>query len=213
MATSRSQRIGIWVITGALVIGTLGSFAVLILAPKNQAADTARIEQLQKDYQNAVEAQRKELSDKYYPIFRPYKDKAAAFDAASITELKTQDLVVGDGDEIKADSSYSAYYIGWNPSGKIFDGGSSFSGDSLSAPLAVSGNTGLIDGWSKGVVGMKVGGIRQIVIPSDLAYKDQKKSDDIPPNTPLTFIVFIIPTPQQVSIPPELLKYYTTGSL
>jgi hypothetical protein len=34
MATSRSQRMGIWIITGALVIGTLGSFAVLVLSKK-----------------------------------------------------------------------------------------------------------------------------------------------------------------------------------
>jgi hypothetical protein len=42
MATRKSQRIGIWVIAGALTIGTLGGFIAMVLAPKNAASDKAR---------------------------------------------------------------------------------------------------------------------------------------------------------------------------
>jgi gas vesicle protein len=141
MATKRSQRIGIWIIAGALVIGTLGGFAALILAPKNAAKDQARIEELTKqyqasytEYQKKLDAQNSELSNKYYPVLSQYASVPAAFDAASVKELTTSDLVMGTGQEIKEGTSYSAYYIGWNPSGKVFD--QSIDGTALKAPIA-----------------------------------------------------------------------------
>lgn len=222
MATKTSQRAFIWVIAIVMVVGTLAGFIAMILQPKNDQADQDRINELtaqyQKDYeayQVKADAQAATLSEKYYPIFSPYRKHAAAFDATAVTELKTKDLVVGDGAEIKKDSTYSAYFIGWNPKGKMFEGGSSFTDDALSAPAKVEGNTGMIEGWIQGVVGMKTNGIREITIPSKLAYDDQEKSEDIPANTPLKFIVFIIPTPDEIEqpeIPAELLRYYQAGA-
>ena len=62
---------------------------------------------------------------------------------------------------------------------------------------------------------MNVGGIRELTIPSDLAYGETGSGDDIPANTPIKFVMMVIPTPEtieQPEIPTELLQYYQTGS-
>lgn len=219
MATKKSQRIGIWVIAVAMLVGTLGSFLIMVLAPQNQAADQARMkeltEQYQKDqqaYQAKVTAQAAELSSKYYGTFAPNQSRVAAFDAAAVTELAHEDLVVGtEGEAFTDSSSFSAYYIGWTPDGKVFD--SSIKGESLKAPIAVKPG-GVIEGWTKGAVGMKTGGIRELTIPSSQAYGEAGSGETIPANTPLKFVMFVIPTPEviaQPELPQELLTMYQRG--
>ncbi|MNR39997.1 FKBP-type peptidyl-prolyl cis-trans isomerase [compost metagenome] len=58
---------------------------------------------------------------------------------------------------------------------------------------------------------MKVGGVRELTIPADKAYGATAKSEDIPANTPLKFIIMIIPTPETIAQPTpseELMKLY-----
>lgn len=220
MATTRAQRIGIWVIVIFLAIGTVGSFAIIVVANENAQRDQARVNELSAQYQaesgayqEKLDAQAKQLSDRYYGAFSAYASRATAFDPASVTELKTEDLVIGDGEEITEDSTFSAYYIGWNPSGTTFD--SSIADGALSAPLSVTPG-GVIEGWTKGAAGMKVGGVRELAIPAELAYGDVQRSEDIPANTPLKFIIMVIPTPDPIpepEIPQELLNYYQTGRI
>ena len=203
MATKTTQRIGIWIIAGALVFGTIGSFAVMILAPKNHQADQGRAQEQYAQYQESLDAyqeqvtaQATELSEKYYDEFSQYESVPAAFDKADVTKLETKDLKIGSGEVITKDSEYSAYYIGWNPQGEVFD--SSFDGERLKAPIA-GGN--LIEGWNEGVVGMKTGGVRLLTIPAEQAYGEQGQGDNIPPNTPLKFIVMIIPKVEEIPVP------------
>ena len=209
MATPKAQRIGIWIIAIALTIGTLGSFLVIVLSNENQKIDQAQQQKLQSDYnkeiadyQAKVDAQAKELSPKYYDEFSKYDSVPAKFDASSVKELTTKDLKVGDGETVKDGTSYSAYYIGWNPDGVIFD--QSIDGDSLKAPLS-SGK--YIEGWNKGVIGMKIGGVRELTIPSDMAYGAAGSGDKIGPNTPIKFIIMLIP-PVETILTPDLSKYY-----
>ncbi|TAL14324.1 hypothetical protein EPN95_03390 [Patescibacteria group bacterium] len=210
MATQKAQRIGIWIIAIVLTVGTLAGFVAIVLAPKNQAADQTKLTQLQAQYQAAQDAQSKDLSDKYFAELNQYSTLPAAFNKDDVTTLTTQDLKVGDGADITANSTFSAYYIGWNPSGVVFD--ESISGTTLKAPFSVTPG-GVIQGWSDGTVGMKVGGIRELTIPADKAYGATGSGTNIPPNTPLKFVIMIIPTPAAIPIPAELEKYYTTGSL
>jgi len=216
VATARAQRIGIWIIAIVMAVGTIGSFIVIVLSTSNQKTDDARKAELtaeyQKeytDYQAKVAAQATELSKKYFDEFNQYATVPAAFDKDGVTELKTSDLKVGDGDELTAGASFTAYYIGWNPDGKVFDG--SIEGTSLKAPYSVEGVGSVIEGWTDGVVGMKVGGVRELTIPSDKAYGETGRGADIPANTPIKFIVMVIPTPEKIAAPQpsaELLKYY-----
>lgn len=190
--TPKMQRIGILVIAIVMVVGTIGSFLMLILANQNTLNEQA---QMAKEQQAAAEKQQKaaaDLSAKYYSTFKPYESRAAEFDASAVGDSVThEDLVEGDGAVISKDSAYKAYYIGWNPKGKIFD--SSINGETLKAPLDLS-QMQLISGWYDGVDGMKIGGMREITIPSDKAYGEKGQGDDIPPNTPIKFIVMAIPS-------------------
>lgn len=237
MATAKSQRIGIWVIALVLLAGTLGSFLVLVLAPKNQATEQARIEKLEGEYQIVYdEYQAKvdaindkidaELSSRYFEEFHQQTSRTAAFDAGSVTGLTTEDLKIGDGDVAADDSTYSVYYFGWNPSGKMFDSSFNEGQTALGSPLDrqstgtwvfPGGNTGgVIDGWTEGILGMKVGGIRELTLPADKAYGEQGSGEDIPANTPLKFVIMLIPTPDrseveaipQPEMPQELKDYY-----
>jgi FKBP-type peptidyl-prolyl cis-trans isomerase len=193
MATPKRQRIGIWIIAIVMLVGTIGSFVVMILANQNAQIDQDNQNKAQAAYQKQLDEESAKLTSQYYPIFSAYKDSPATFDQDSVGDkVTTNDLKVGDGAEIKADTKYQAYYIGWNPRGKSFD--SSFDGDKLKAPLDTSTINGLIKGWDEGVVGMKVNGIREITIPSDLAYGEQGSGADIPANTPIKFIIMIIAT-------------------
>lgn len=192
MATPKSQRIGIWVIAVVMLVGTLGSFAAMVLQGNNAKTDQDQQNKMLEEYKKQMEDQKKrakELSDVHYPTFKEYKSVPAAFDMNVGDTVKTRDLKTGTGEEITADTKYQAYYVGWNPKGKTFD--SSFDSEGLKAPIDTT-EISLIAGWNEGVTGMKVGGVREITIPSDKAYGEQGSGDDIPPNTPIKFIVMII---------------------
>lgn len=203
MAKQKHQRIGIWIIAIVMTIGTIGSFLVMILANNNQQADAARLQELTAEFQAASEKQTTELSAKYFAKFNEFASRPAEFDPASVTELTKTDLVGGDGATIKDGSTdHSLFYTGWNPKGKVFD--QSIDGDKLKAPL--SGDMSLIEGMTKGIDGMKLGGIREISIPAALAYGEQGSGEDIPANTPIKFIVMVIPKVATIEPSAELIR-------
>jgi FKBP-type peptidyl-prolyl cis-trans isomerase len=193
MATKKSQRIGIWIIAIVMLVGTIGSFAVMVLSTQNSAKDQEALQKAYAEYQKQQEAQEKvtkEMSAKYYEAFKQYESTPATFDASAVGDsVATNDLKIGDGAEIKEGTKYLAYYIGWNPSGKVFD--SSFDGQALKAAIDTSAAS-LIEGWNKGVIGMKVGGVREITIPAAQAYGESGSGEDIPANTPIKFVIMIV---------------------
>lgn len=222
MATSNGQRIGILAITVLMIASTIGMFAVMILSGENAQKDdaklkeaTAKYEKDQKAYEAKIKAQAEALSEKYYPTFSEYTGHVAAFDKDSVHELQTEDLLEGEGAEIAGDTAFAAYYVGWNPDGKVFD--QSVENNALKVPLPVDrglDNASLISGWKEGMKGMKIGGVRLITIPSDKAYGETGQGDDIPPNTPLKFVVMAVDKPEaipQPQIPIELLQQYQRG--
>lgn len=199
MATPKKQRIGIWIIAAVMLIGTLGSFMVMVLANENNQKDLAEQQKYYEEYMKQMEDQQKKddaaakkLSDKYYSQFVAYQDMPAAFSEDNVGDsVTTKDLKVGDGAEIKEGTKYKAYYIGWTPKGTVFD--SSIEDKTLKAPIDTS-QMNLIEGWNQGAIGMKVGGVREMTIPSDLAYGEEGSGDKIGPNTPIKFIVMIVET-------------------
>jgi len=216
MATTKGQRIGIAIILAVTVIGTIGGFAVMILSSKNQAIAEATYktaytayEKEYNAYQSQVTAQNDELSGKYYPIFSQYVGKVGSFTISDVTALSTEDLLVGDGEEVTGTTKFAAYYLGWDANGNKFSGGSNLDStkNKLDAPLTV--DTGLdsatlIDGWKEGMKGMHIGGVRLLTIPSDKAYKEAGSKDSsgnviIAPNMPLKFIVMAIPLPETIA--------------
>jgi FKBP-type peptidyl-prolyl cis-trans isomerase len=70
---------------------------------------------------------------------------------------------------------------------------------------------GVITGWSEGVQGMRIGGVRELTIPASKAYGETgSPSKSIAPNTPLKFIVMLIPNDEVKQIEqPDYTKYFT----
>jgi len=84
-----------------------------------------------------------------------------------VTELVIDDLTEGDGSVAEAGDQLSVHYHGIAQStGEVFDS-SYLSGEPVVFPIGVGS---LIPGWDEGIPGMKVGGVRRLVIPPDLAY-------------------------------------------
>ena len=77
------------------------------------------------------------------------------------TGLYYRDLLVGDGAAVASGQKISVRYIGWLPNGEKFDAGP------YAFPLGLGA---VIRGWDEGLVGMRVGGTRQLIIPSSLGY-------------------------------------------
>lgn len=183
MATSNSQRIGIWVIAGVMLVGTLGSFAAMMLEPANQQKDQAEFAQQQAAAQQEQQAAAQERAKSAEPLDG---HSAVAFDAESVTELKKEVLVQGSGEVVKDTDTINVSYFGWLASGQIFDS-SKRSGTNTPIELPLNG---VITGWTEGLKGEKVGTTVKLLIPAEKAYGSQA-SGLIPANSPLAFIVTI----------------------
>jgi len=105
--------------------------------------------------------------------------------AKETTELVVEDIEEGDGAEAKAGDTVQVQYSGTLLDGTPFD--NSFDrGEPFTFPL---GGGQVIPGWDQGVAGMKEGGRRVLVIPSDLGYGPQGSPPTIPPESTLVFVV------------------------
>ena len=102
--------------------------------------------------------------------------------------LRYQDVAVGSGEEAVAGRTAVVHYTGWLTDGKKFDS-SRDRGEPFSFPL---GAGQVIAGWDQGVAGMKVGGRRKLVIPSELGYGAAGAPPDIPPDATLVFDVELL---------------------
>lgn len=139
---------------------------------------------------------------------------AATSAAPALSALKIIDTLVGTGDEAQAGKLAVVHYSGWlyDPNaadlhGKAFD--SSINRGPFTFPL---GARRVIQGWDQGVVGMKVGGKRTLIIPSSMAYGERNVGNGlIPPNSDLIFDVELLevitppprPAEEQPNVPVE----------
>jgi FKBP-type peptidyl-prolyl cis-trans isomerase FkpA len=112
-----------------------------------------------------------------------------ASSASSSGKLEITDQTVGTGAEAVAGKSITVSYTGTLADGTVFDSTAKDGGKPFTFTL---GAGQVIKGWDQGVVGMKVGGVRKLVIPPDLAYGSQGAGSTIPPNATLTFVVTLI---------------------
>lgn len=122
----------------------------------------------------------------------PPGDPAALFFAPSLeidlgefertrSGLYVQDVIVGDGPVARRTSRVWIEYIGWLADGTVFDGNLG------QEPYAIRlGGNEVIRGWNEGIVGMRRGGIRRLVVRPGLAYGSSRRGD-IPPGSTLVF--------------------------
>ncbi len=103
--------------------------------------------------------------------------------------LKYMDLVKGTGEEAKSGMIVEMHYTGWlwedGKRGKKFDS----SHDRNQTFKFQLGAGQVIKGWDEGIVGMKVGGKRELLIPPELGYGARGAGGVIPPNATLDFEV------------------------
>jgi FKBP-type peptidyl-prolyl cis-trans isomerase len=109
--------------------------------------------------------------------------KLAHFTPVSKFEaLEIIDTIPGTGDEVPAGATITAHYTGaLCVDGTIFQSSHDF-GEAITFPL-----DRVIAGWTQGVPGMKVGGTRRLIIPSEMAYGSVRAAASIPPNSDLVF--------------------------
>lgn len=190
MATPRHQRVFIWIIAIVMAIGSLGAYFVNILANNNgqvsqsDASLQAQLAEYQKQQEQAAKAAQANAT-----ASGPLEGySATSFDSTSVTALQKEDLVAGTGEVVPEGATVTVSYFGWTPDGKIFDG-TTKNGTNTPATGFPLKTGSLIDGWVNGLPGMKVGGVRKLVIPAAQAYGESGKPPLIAANTPLTFIV------------------------
>lgn len=190
-STNKAQRITIWVIAIVMAVGTLGSFFIFLLPSSNTPVQTAE----QKEYERQLaEYQKEQESCPSGPVndkkIEPAPTSPEIVAAGDITELRTEDVTVGDGAEIAAGDCIELLYHGvLATDAKAFEGGDNYA---EGIPYR-SRTTGFVPGFAEGLVGMKVGGERKIFIPSDKAYgENPPQGGDIPANADLVFAVRVV---------------------
>ncbi len=179
-----------------LLLSTFAMYMGMIMGANDDSSITQ--EQYQKMYDEYTELAKKrtqkteEVSKKYFSTLSKYRSEVKAFNEADVKNIETKDLKKGDGDDVKP-GNYAALYIGWLKDEKIFD--SSFDDaqkpTKIASVLSEKQTTDLIEGWKAGVEGMKIGGVREITIPSELGYGDTEMGE-IPKNSALKFVVVAI---------------------
>lgn len=105
---------------------------------------------------------------------------------APATELGITDDIEGTGPAVAPGDTVTVHYVGvGQQSGKEFD--ASWGGQTATFSL-----DGVIQGWTEGLVGMKAGGRRTLVIPGELAYGANPPSADIQPDETLVFTIDLV---------------------
>jgi peptidylprolyl isomerase len=117
------------------------------------------------------------------------KPKVTPPSGSAPAKLETKEIVKGTGPEAKAGQSVTVNYVG-----VLYHGGKEFDASwKRSEPFTFTlGKGQVIKGWDQGVAGMKVGGRRELIIPSELAYGKTGSPPTIPPNAPLVFVVDLL---------------------
>ncbi|MEO8798663.1 MAG: FKBP-type peptidyl-prolyl cis-trans isomerase [Polyangiaceae bacterium] len=105
-----------------------------------------------------------------------------------MSDLVIEDVKAGTGTEAVAGKNVTVHYVGTLTDGKKFDS-SRDRGEGFTFRL---GAGQVIQGWDRGVAGMKIGGLRKLTIPPDLGYGDRGFPPVIPPGSTLVFEVELL---------------------
>jgi peptidyl-prolyl cis-trans isomerase len=106
---------------------------------------------------------------------------------AKVDALQIIDIIPGTGTEVPAGATITAHYTGaLCKNGVIFQSSHDFG-----QPVTF-GLDQVIRGWTEGVPGMKVGGMRRLIIPSEMAYGSVRAAANIPPNSDLVFDIELV---------------------
>lgn len=180
--TSSGKRVTAFVLASLFLFSTVGATAYVIWQINQEETGIGLAEEEQE------EAPTPKLKGTTMANYTPSEE--------AVTALRSEDISVGTGAEVKVGDTISVVYTGaLAKTGVIFD--TSVDTGAPATFQLVSG--GLIEGWIQGIPGMKEGGKRRLYIPATLAYADQEVGD-IPANSDLVFdveIQAVVPAEQQ----------------
>lgn len=191
MATSNGQRVAAFFLAMLFLLSTIGATAYVVWqinqdegvlvqeTPEEAAAADAAAEAV---------ASNKCGTATYTPV-EPRTIPAVTKLTGAITTLKKVDIKEGTGEEVLPGDCVAALYYGTLASTGVKFDGNYETGATIEFPL-----TGVIPGWTEGIPGMKVGGVRRLEIPATQGYGAQGSGEVIPPNSDLIFEVEIVAT-------------------
>ena len=119
-------------------------------------------------------------------------DVATPNTVTTASGLKYIDMKIGSGASPTKGSEVTVHYTGTLENGNKFD-----SSVDRGAPFVFTIGTGIvISGWDEGVMGMKEGGKRRLIVPPSLGYGNRRVGNDIPPNSTLIFDIELLEVDQ-----------------
>lgn len=193
LKTSVGQRVAISIIAFFMLGSIIASYAAIIVgnSTSSNSSDTQQLSDERMSYYTDNYASKlakfKETTQADFEVFSKYLSEVKAYNESAANEgtVQVRDLLTGTGRTLGAESDdYLAYYVGWCADESIFE-----SSMDTNSPATASGfatmldpslikemyGSKLIEGWYMGMNGAKIGGVREVSIPSELAYKDQKE--------------------------------------
>lgn len=201
LKTSTKQRILIIVIAVIMLGSIIASYAAIVLnggksgssSGETPEIDEAKVAEYEEAYSKKV-AEFAEATKSDYDKFMKYKGEIKAYNETSANEggVVKKDLKEGSGEAVDSEgSNYLAYYVGWCADESVFDSSFDDNDNPTSFAKILDPSLGMIEGWTAGVEGMKVGGIREITVPSELAYGDSMEICG-GKNKPLKFLIMAV---------------------
>ncbi len=198
LKTSPKQRFFIILVAILMVGSIVAGYAAIVISGSQSSSsststnevDEAKVAEYEAAY-NEVKAEFTEKTQSDFDRFIKYKSKVTAFNetAANADGVKVEDVKIGTGKEItEDDTDYLAYYVGWCADESIFDSSYNDNTNPTGFEKILDASVGMIEGWTLGVEGMKLDGIRIITIPGELAYGDSMEICG-GTNKPLKFMV------------------------
>ena len=164
------QRIAIWVIAITMTVGTLGAYFLIIMQNDSSQKQTTKPQQQQ-------QAPKQEVDPTAYKV------------EGKVNELQKTDLIEGTGDEVKLGDKIKVHYKGTLAKDGVKFDSSYDTGEPVTFELKEGA---LIKGWTDGIPGMKVGGKRRLVVPSELGYGKTGYPPTIPGDADLVFEVELL---------------------
>lgn len=171
---------------GAAVAGCGGSTAPGVELAPSSGPTAAAVTTASTTTSASSSASNTQTSSTPLPAALNTKPKVVPPSGPPPKKLVVKDLIKGTGPVATPGSTVTVQYVGVLYKGaKQFDASwNDGSGKPISLPL-----TGVIKGWQQGIPGMRVGGRRELIIPSNLGYGAAGSGSKIPPNSALVFVI------------------------
>jgi FKBP-type peptidyl-prolyl cis-trans isomerase len=207
LKTSPKQRIFIILIAIIMVGSIIASYAAIVISgakgastdsPELSEADQKKIVEYQAAYDEKVDEFKKATKNDF-DEFVKYKSEIKAYNEASANDANSvsiKELKEGTGAEVSNDN-YLAYYVGWCADESVFDSTFNDNKNPTAFNKILDPSAGMIEGWNQGVKGMKLGGIRRITMPGELAYGESMEICG-GFNKPLRFMLMAVPKEEPI---------------